>query len=103
MNFEEELSFPHQTLLVPTMSFNKKKCRQYSSTRLKFGFIPSLSNLQLPMCLLCNRGLSNEAIKSSHLQEHLQKIPTHKQNKYLMFFTNIRDKFLKAPSVSGLL
>lgn len=85
------------------MSGNKKKCRQYSATYLKFGFVQSPSNSQLPMCLLCNKVLSNEAMKPSRLQDHLQKIHPDKQNKDLSFFTNIRDKFLKAPSVSGLL
>ncbi|VVC42718.1 Hypothetical protein CINCED_3A003924, partial [Cinara cedri] len=68
-----------------------------------YGFIPSPYNVQLPMCLLCNRILSNEAMKPSRLQEHLQKIHPDKQNKNLLFFTNIRDRCLKAPSVSGLL
>jgi len=45
---------------------------------------------------------SDEAMKPSRLQEHLQKVHLDKQNKDLSFFTNIRDKFLKAPSVSGL-
>jgi zinc finger BED domain-containing protein 5/7/8/9 len=65
--------------------------------------VPSPSNSQLPMCLLCNKVLSNEAMKLSRLQEHLQKIHPDKQNEDLSFFTNIRHKFLKAPSVSGLL
>ncbi|KAE9523112.1 hypothetical protein AGLY_016499 [Aphis glycines] len=85
------------------MSEAKRKCRQYNTNYLMYGFIPSPSNAQLPMCLLCNRVLSNEAMKPSRLQEHLQKIHPDKQNKNLLFFTNIRDKFLKAPSVSGLL
>jgi len=85
------------------MSEAKRKCRQYNTNYLMYGFIPSLSNSQLPMCLLCNRVLSNEAMKPSRLQEHLQKNYPDKQNKNLLFFTNIRDKFLKAPSVSGLL
>ncbi|XP_025414674.1 protein ZBED8-like [Sipha flava] len=84
------------------MSDAKRKCRQYNTTYLKFGFIPSPSNIQLPMCLICNKVFSNEAMKPSRLQEHLQKVHPDKQNKDLSFFTNIRDKFLKAPSVSGL-
>lgn len=85
------------------MSEAKRKCRQYNTNYLMYGFIPSPSNAQLPMCLLCNRVLSNEAMKPSRLQEHLKKIHPDKQNKNLLFFTNIRDKFLNAPSVSGLL
>ncbi|XP_060873308.1 zinc finger BED domain-containing protein 5-like [Metopolophium dirhodum] len=84
------------------MSDAKRKCRQYNMTYLKFGFIPLPSNIQLPMCLICNKVFSNEAMKPSRLKEHLQKVHPDKQNKDLSFFTNIRDKFLKAPSVSGL-
>ena len=85
------------------MSVSKKKCRQYSTTYLKYGFIQSPSNSLLPMCLLCNKVFSNEARKSSHLQEHLQKIHPKKQNKDLSFFRNVRDMFMKAPSLLGLL
>jgi len=58
--------------------------------------------MQLPMCLLCNKVFSNEAMKPSRLQEHLHKVHPDKQNKGLSFFTNIREKCLNAPSVSGL-
>lgn len=84
------------------MSDTKRKCRQYNATYLKFGFIPSPSIVQLPMCLSCNKVFSNEAMKPSRLQEHLQKVHPDKQNKELSFITNIRDKFRKAQSVSGL-
>ena len=51
----------------------KKKCRQYSVDYLQFGFIPSPSNEQLPMCLLCEAVFSNEAMKPSRLSDHLRK------------------------------
>jgi hypothetical protein len=53
------------------MAESKKKCRQYSIDYLKFGFIPPLSNKHLPMCLLCNKVLSNDSMKPSKLEDHL--------------------------------
>ncbi|KAJ8939125.1 hypothetical protein NQ318_012365 [Aromia moschata] len=55
------------------MAESKKKCRQYSVDYLKFGFIPSLSDKQLPMCIVCNKVLSNDAMKSSKLEDHLRR------------------------------
>ncbi|VVC36581.1 Hypothetical protein CINCED_3A017218 [Cinara cedri] len=37
------------------MSDTTRKCHQYNTTYLKFGFIPSPSNMQPLMCLLCNK------------------------------------------------
>lgn len=42
-------------------------------------------------------------IESSRLQDHLYKIHPNKKNKNLLFFTNIKDTFLKAPSISDFL
>ncbi|KAG9470074.1 hypothetical protein GDO78_018948, partial [Eleutherodactylus coqui] len=51
----------------------KKKCQQYSNEYLKYGFIPSPINGQLPLCLVCEKAFSNEAIKPSKLSDHLAK------------------------------
>ncbi|KAK0130806.1 SCAN domain-containing protein 3 [Merluccius polli] len=47
------------------MAENKKKCRQYNATYINYGFIPSATNVHLPMCLLCQQVFSNEAMKPS--------------------------------------
>ena len=52
----------------------KKKCRQYSEEYLKYGLIQSPTNPQQPMCLVCEKNLSNEAMKASRVLKHLQKI-----------------------------
>jgi hypothetical protein len=85
------------------MSDAKMKWHEHNKNNLMYGFIPSPFNKQLPVCLLCNRVLSNEAMKPSRLPEYLKKIPPGYQNKNLLFFTNIRDKFLKTPSISDSL
>ncbi|KAJ8933744.1 hypothetical protein NQ318_015593 [Aromia moschata] len=63
------------------MAESNKKCRQYSVNYLKFGFIPSLSDKQLPMCLLCNKVLSNDAMKPSKLEDHLRRCHPDKIDK----------------------
>ena len=67
----------------------KKKCRQYSVEYLKFGFIESPTNPQQPMCLVCEKNFSNEAMKLSRLLEHLQKIHPDKSGKTLAFFYSL--------------
>lgn len=77
------------------MSNTKKKCRQYSTTYLKFGFIPlpSKEDSCIPVCLLCKQLLSYETIKPSRLQNHLHIILPDKDNENLSFFTSIMNAF----------
>ncbi|XP_077093644.1 protein FAM200C-like [Siphateles boraxobius] len=72
-----------------------KKCRQYSVEYIKYGFIPSPTNIQLPMCLLCQQVFSNEAMKPSRLKEHLTKIHPDKASKDAAFFQNIKEQLSK--------
>ena len=74
------------------MTESKKKCRQYNVDYLKFGFIPSLSDKQLPVCLLCNTILSNEAMKPSKLQYRLKRCHPDKKNKDLKYFQTLKEK-----------
>ena len=62
---------------------------------LKYGFIQSPTNPQQPMCLVCEKNFSNEAMKPSRLLEHIQKIHPDKSGKTLSFFHSLRDQFLK--------
>ncbi|KRX32939.1 hypothetical protein T09_12392 [Trichinella sp. T9] len=52
----------------------KKKCRQYSQEYLKFGFIPSFYNETMPMCLLCQKVFTNDAMKRSKMKVLKEKI-----------------------------
>ena len=56
------------------MSEAKKKRRQYSAEYIKYGFIENPTNPFSPMCLVCQRTFSNEAMKPSRLQDHLNKM-----------------------------
>lgn len=84
------------------MTESKKKCRQYSVDYLKFGFIPSLSDKQLPMCLLCNKVLSNDAMKPSKLEDHLRRCHPDKTGKDLKYFQTLKDKLQRRPTVDRM-
>ncbi|KFD54690.1 hypothetical protein M514_23393 [Trichuris suis] len=84
------------------MAESKRKCRQYSSDYLKYGFITAPNNKQLLMCLLCNRVFSNESMKPSRLKEHLAKIHLDKAGKDFNYFISLREKFRKRPTLSNM-
>ena len=75
------------------MSSAKRKCRQYGVSCLQYGFIPSPHSELQPMCLLCNKVFSNEAMKPSRLSEHLTKIHSDKADKSATFFQCFWDNF----------
>lgn len=83
------------------MSENKK-CRKYSIEYLKFGFIGSPTNEKLPLCLICEKTFSNEAMKPSRMKEHFMKKHSDKTNKNVLYFQDLKNKFEKRKTVSGL-
>lgn len=84
------------------MSASKKKCRQYNVEYLKYGFIQSPTNNTLPMCLICHKILSNEAMKPSRLDEHLTKIHPNKKDKNLSYFQTLKAQHLNRPTLAGM-
>ncbi|XP_037122184.1 protein ZBED8-like [Syngnathus acus] len=80
----------------------KKKCRQYSVEYLKYGFVAAPHNQQQPMCLLCDRVFSNEAMKPSRLLEHLKKMHSDKADKNLAYLQSLRDNGISQQSTDGL-
>ena len=89
-----------QHTYVATPGASKKKRRYYSVEYLKYGFIQSPTNPQQPMCLVCEKNFSNEAMKPSRLLKHLQKIHLDKSGKTLAFFHSLRDQFLKRKTIN---
>ncbi|XP_063847263.1 zinc finger BED domain-containing protein 5-like [Scylla paramamosain] len=77
----------------------KKKCRQYSQKYLKYGFITSLTNDTMPLCHLCEKTFSNDAMKPAKMKHHLETVHCDKKNKDKQSRSNIKT-FFKAP-VSG--
>lgn len=84
------------------MSDPKKKCRQYNVEYLKYGFIQSPSNKALPMCLICQRVFSNEAMKPSRLQEHLTKIHPDRKDRNLSYFEMLKKQHFKRPTLASI-
>ena len=70
---------------------SKKKCRQYSAEYIKYGFVKSPCNEQLPMCLLCDQVFSNEGMKLSRMIVHLKSRHGDKADNGVEFFKNLRD------------
>ena len=79
---------------------NKKKGRQYSQEYLKFGFVPSFTNETMPMCLLCKKTFSNNAMKPAKMRDHLERINCDKKNKDLDFFKVLKEKIRNRPNLS---
>ena len=85
---------------MATPGTSRKKCRQYSVEYLKYGFKQIPTNPQQPMCLVCEKNFSNEAMKPSKLLKHLQKLHPDKSGKTLAFFHSLRDQFLKRKTMN---
>ena len=79
---------------------SKRKCCQYLEEYLQFGFIPSPSNVQLPMCLVCGKSFSNEAMKPSRLLDHLKTNMLIKKVSQCHFFQDLKDKFGKKNTIT---
>ncbi|GFY01501.1 SCAN domain-containing protein 3 [Trichonephila clavipes] len=84
------------------MAESKKKCRQYSVDYLKFGFIESVSDKRLLVCLLYNRILSNDAMKPSKLEDHLRRCHPDKRSKDLKYFQILNEKLQKRPTMDRM-
>lgn len=84
------------------MAESKKKCRQYSVEYLQFGFVPSSGDKRLPMCLLCDKVLSNDSMKPSKLEDHLRRRHPEKVDIDLKYFQTLKDKHEKRHTLSNM-
>ncbi|KFD46075.1 hypothetical protein M513_13042 [Trichuris suis] len=85
------------------MSDSRRKKRQYSSEYLKLGFICCPTNRSLPMCVLCERVLSNEAMKPSRLKEHLTKVHPERSREDVAYFRKLRDKIMNRRTLCSVI
>ncbi|KAK2718094.1 hypothetical protein QYM36_006772 [Artemia franciscana] len=81
---------------------SKKKCRQYSTEYLSYGFIPAPQNETKPMCLICMDVLSNYSMKPSKLKIPLEKKHIGKKDKTVEYFKKLGDDFQKRKTVCQL-
>ena len=79
----------------------KKKCRQYNEEYLNLGFVPSPTNQQLPMCLLCNKTLQNDSMKPFTLRAHLTNMHPNYADKDLAYFQDLKEQ-LNSKSIMNM-
>ena len=84
------------------MSQKKKYVCGYFPEYLKFGFIESTTNKQCPMCLLCHKTCSNEAMKPSQLQEHLVKMHPNNGSKPIEYFQDLYQRSTSHSTITAL-
>ncbi|KAJ0177194.1 hypothetical protein K1T71_007203 [Dendrolimus kikuchii] len=84
-----------------TMSEVKKR-RQYCAEYIKFGLIENPTNPSSPLCLLCLKIFSNEAMKPSRLQDHFNKMHPDKKHNNVVYFQDLEKKHNTQPSVAKL-
>ncbi|GFT00181.1 SCAN domain-containing protein 3 [Trichonephila clavipes] len=80
----------------------RKKFKQYSVDYLKYGFIESASDKRLPMFLVCNKVLSNDAMKPSKLEDHLKRCHPNIRSKDSKYFQILKEKLQKRPSLDRM-
>ncbi|CAG9786987.1 unnamed protein product [Diatraea saccharalis] len=84
------------------MSEAKKKRRQYCADYIKYGCIENPTNPSSPLCLICKKTFSNEAMKPSRLQDHFNKIHPHNKDKDVTYFQDMKKKYEIQPTISKL-
>ncbi|KAI5152595.1 hypothetical protein ENBRE01_2946 [Enteropsectra breve] len=83
-------------------SISQKKYRQYKEAYIRYRFIPCPINQALPMCLICEKSLSNEAIKPSRLQDHLIRVHPDKKDNDINYFKELEHKINKRTKPSDM-
>ena len=69
---------------------------------LKYGFLSAPHNQHQPMCQLCEKVFSNEAMKPSRLLEHLTKIHPDKADNDMTYFKSFQEKFQKRKTTGNM-
>uniref|UniRef100_A0A8C5A3P1 DUF4371 domain-containing protein n=1 Tax=Gadus morhua TaxID=8049 RepID=A0A8C5A3P1_GADMO len=65
----------------------REKTRKYTDNYLKFGFtFKETDGIEFPMCVICSTVLSNESMKPSKLQRHLETTHSHIKDKPVDYF-----------------
>ena len=81
---------------------SKKKVRAYKQEYLHFGFIENESNKTQPLCILCEKTFSNEAMKPSRLKGHLKSCHSEHLDKDLEFFRKRREERTKQGKITNM-
>jgi hypothetical protein len=80
----------------------KVPTRAYNVDYLKYGFITSPQDERQPLCLICKKTFSNEAMKPSRLKDHLSRVHTEKENADLEYFKKLNSEFNARPLITSM-
>jgi len=72
------------------------KQRKYVDDYVKYGFVESASDPHRPQYLICNKILSNEALKPTKLDRHLKKQHPDLAGKPNIFFQRKKGRIFEA-------
>jgi hypothetical protein len=74
---------------------NKQKSkRKYQLEFMEYGFTTSKKDESIPLCLICNKSLSNEAMAPSKLKRHFETNHSEYKNKSREFFEGLLKNYL---------
>ncbi|XP_076799874.1 zinc finger BED domain-containing protein 5-like [Clavelina lepadiformis] len=78
----------------------QKHKRKYKEEYVQYGFIASgPEDNQQPLCIICNKALSNESLVPSKLSRHLEKNHPTFQNKPKGYFANLKSQTNKQAKI----
>ncbi|KFD50095.1 hypothetical protein M514_09055 [Trichuris suis] len=85
------------------MAQANKKCREYIGEYLRFGVAVSPGREHLPVCLLCERVLSNESMKPPRMKMHLMRRHPDKSNMDVSYSRALREKVMKKRTLNSMI
>lgn len=86
------------------MSEPKRQCavRQYKVDYLKYGIVPFKADKTKPICLMCLKTFTNEAMKPSRIVDHFTRTHNNMKDKPLSYFQNLEARYLNEATVTSM-
>lgn len=92
---DDDKSEEHSVGASKAKGKRNKIVRKYDSDFIRYGFIQSPQNNDLPQCVVCLQVLSNESLKPNKLKRHLDTKHSELKNKTKEYFVRKAEEFVK--------